>query len=136
MGTINLGGSGHGFDMDLDAAELDALLPDGGTSAGETRVSWWESADTYAVFTGRNFANPLVNGYLDLMTAGTVTGFRVVEDGRTILSVTGIKASAPDIIHAIRYAPDSFWPSSPPATTRSPGPGMPMCWRAAPGGIC
>lgn len=110
MGTINLGGSGHGFDMDLDAAGLDAILPAGSTSATETRVGWWEDADTYAVFTGRHFVNSLANGYLDLMTAGTVTGVRVVDEGRTIFSATGIKVSAPDVIDAIRYAPGSLMP--------------------------
>ena len=81
-----------GFNM--AAADAAGLFDYDNFQATATILRLFDNAKNYSSFTGSGLKYSLASGQLSDVKAGTVTGFKVVNDGKTEISITGLKISA------------------------------------------
>ena len=68
-------------------------------TAGLLRL--FDNSKNYTSFTGSGLKYSFASGQLSDVKAGTITGFKVVDDGRTEVSITGLKVSAAALADAV-----------------------------------
>ena len=67
----------------------------------------FDDSNNYASFTGSGLKFSFSGGELSGVTAGKVTGIKVVDGGKTDISVTGLKVSAVDLAEAVFSGDDA-----------------------------
>lgn len=100
MATVTYGNLDSGVDM--NATDVDDLFDyDFFQNPSSTLLKVFDDANDYTSFTGTGFKFAFTAGRLSGLTGGTLTGIKVVDDGVTEISVTGLKLSAEKVADAI-----------------------------------
>lgn len=129
--TIKGLGSGRGADFETFVSErLHTILDYDNEKATSTNLRFWDDSKNYMNFGGSGLKYKFVDGEVFGATAGTVTSYKAVSEGTSIVSASGLSLSAKalsaafdsgsttkfintilagnDVIKATKYA-DVFW---------------------------
>ncbi|MFT2211658.1 calcium-binding protein [Rhizobium giardinii] len=105
MAIVSYGDIGVGANMFASFVDDLALLARGSWSS--TSVKLYDDSRNYVQFTGSKLVAKTDAGAVVDITAGTVTGMKLVEDGVAVLSVTGASMSASTLGNAIFTGDDA-----------------------------
>jgi Ca2+-binding RTX toxin-like protein len=104
MAKITVGGfvktRGLSFE-DFLSEELDDIMDYDTEKFTKTGILLKDDAKNYMQFTGTNLTYKFVNGEIYGITGGTLTSFKIVADGLTIINETGLSLSAKTLNAAI-----------------------------------
>jgi Ca2+-binding RTX toxin-like protein len=105
MATFTYADIGRGVDM--LATSTAGLFDYDFSQISSTTIKLYDNASNYTSFTGTGFRATTSSGRLTDITAGTLTGIKVVFDNKAALTVTGLKLSAAKVADTIFASHDT-----------------------------
>ena len=129
MATFKYADLGGGVDM--LATTTSGLFDYDFSQITSTTIKFYDDKSNYTSFTGTGFKATTSSGRLTDITAGTLTGIKVVFGGNEALTVTGLNLSAPKVADTILPAMmrhSLIWCS--PATMSFTARNIRMAWSA------
>ncbi|MFP5077281.1 calcium-binding protein [Rhizobium sp. YIM 134829] len=93
----------------MPLTNVDDLLDYAKPTSSATKIQLMDDARNYAQFTGSGLKVVTKAGKITDITAGTVTGIKVLEQGSAVLTVTGAKIVASDLGDAVLAGKDSLF---------------------------
>lgn len=107
MAVITFNDVTGGVDMSL--IETSGFLDYDFSQQSATQLKLYDDAKNYSLFTGTGLAYTVQSGQVKAITAGTLTGLKVVSGNVEAVSVTGLSASAKAVGDSIFHGQDSVF---------------------------
>lgn len=107
MAVITFNDITGGVDMSL--IETSGFLDYDFSQRSATQLKLYDNASNYSLFTGTGFAYTVQSGEVKAITAGTLTGLKVVSDNVAAVSVTGLNVSAKAVGDSIFNGQDAVF---------------------------
>ncbi|KQV43355.1 MULTISPECIES: calcium-binding protein [unclassified Rhizobium] len=107
MAVITFNDITGGVDMSL--IQTSGFLDYDFSQRSATELKLYDNASNYSLFTGTGFAYTVQSGQVKAITAGTLTGLKVVSDNVAAVSVTGLNVSAKAVGDSIFNGQDAVF---------------------------